>query len=396
MGTKISFKATVSASIVAIGLAASSISLLMNPSGGEALADSANAAPPPPPVSVFAVVPSQEIIWKEFTGRLAAVETVDLRPQVSGTIEEVRFEDGQEVSAGDILFVIDPEPYKAAVAEAEAELAVARHSVTLAAKQRARGEDLVKRGHLATSIVDERITDHTGALSREKSAEARLQQAKINLERAFVKTPISGRVSRAELTLGNIAQAGATAPLLTSIVSSQQIFADFDVDERTYLGLVRAATKTGHPLSSLAVEVLVDFGEIEEQVFQGTIKSFDNQADPLTGTIRARAIFENKDGSLLPGLFAQVRIADVSQKDLILLGENQIGTDQDRKFVYVVDEKNTVTYRQISLGVSVNGKRVVQSGLKTGDLVVSEALMRVRPGMVVTPRKINTAQTAVN
>ena len=357
-----------------------------------------HAAPAPAPQAVpvtVMVVQSKPIrLWTEFSGRLSAIDWVELRPQVSGTIKEIRFEDGQMVAKGDVLVVIDPRPYKAAVAEAKAELNMARHTLDLAKKQRARAEPLVAKGHVSQSVLDERIKDHTVALSQVNSAKAKLEQVEIDLDYAYVKAPISGRLSRAEITEGNLVEAGPNAPVLTSIVATDGIYADFDVDERTYLRHVHALAKAGGAVSTLPVELTIDAAEL--RTYRGHIQSFDNQIDPATGTIRARAIFSNEDGSLLPGIFAEVRLGSPEVEEVVLLGAGAVGTDQDRKFVYVVDEADKVVYREVSLGASVGGERVITRGLETGERVVVGGLMKVRPGMRVAPHLLGAKTSAVS
>ena len=340
-------------------------------------------APQAVPVSVVEVRSEPVRLWSEFTGRLSAIDWVELRPQVSGTITEVRFEDGQRVAKGDVLVVIDPRPYAAAVAEAKADLAAARHTLELAEKQRVRAERLVKKGHVSQSVLDERISDHTVAISQVESAKAKLEQAEIDLDYAYVKAPISGRLSRAEITEGNLVEAGPNAPILTSIVATDAIYADFEVDERTYLRHMHGVAKAGEAASALPVELTIDAGELRS--YSGRIHSFDNQIDPATGTIRARAIFSNEDGSLLPGIFAEVRLGGPTVEEVVLLNPGAVGTDQDRKFVYLVDENDQVVYREVSLGASVDGKRVITHGLAVGERVIVGGLMKVRPGLTVAP-----------
>ena len=342
------------------------------------------AAPPAVPVKVAAVTTETVRLWTEYSGRLAAVDSVEIRPQVSGTIKEVRFQDGQTVKKGDILVVIDPRPYAAAVAEAKGELSAARHRVVLAKKQRDRAERLVKNGHVSKSVLDERINDHTVAISQVETAKAKLERAEIDLDYAHIKAPISGRLSRAEITLGNLVEAGQDAPVLTSVVSMDSVYADFEVDERTYLRYMHSGASVSDDVSVIPVDLIIDAGEL--YTYHGYIQSFDNRIDPATGTIRARAIFTNKDGRLLPGTFASVRLGSPDMKEVVLIDAGAVGTDQDRKFVYVLDDANKVVYRQVALGASVGGKRVVTRGLADGDRVVLDGLMKVRPGMVAAPQ----------
>lgn len=355
---------------------------LSNTSGGVQAAPT--AAPQAVPVTVVSVQTEPIRMWNAFSGRLAAVDSVELRPQVSGTITEIRFHDGQLVKKGDVLVVIDPRPYAAAVAESKGELSAARHRVELAKKQRARAERLVKNGHISKSVLDERVNDHTVAISQVNTARAKLDQAEIDLDYAYIKAPISGRLSRAEITVGNLVEAGPNAPILTSIVSTDGIYADFEVDERTYLRHMHVLTDAGDDASVIPVELTIDAGEM--RAFDGYIQSFDNRIDPATGTIRARAIFTNKDGSLLPGTFAKVRMGSPDLKEVVLVDAGAIGTDQDRKFVYVVGEANKVMYREVSLGASVDNKRIITRGLNTGDRLVMDGLMKIRPGMTVAPQ----------
>ncbi len=343
------------------------------------------AAPAPQavPVTVVEVRPKPIRLWSEFSGRLVAIDRVELRPQVSGTITEIHFEDGQMVTKGDIVVTIDSRRYAAAVARAKAELREARHNVDLAKKQRDRAERLVAKGHVSQSVLDERINDHTVAISQVNSAKAKLEQVQIDLDYSSVRAPISGRLSRAEITEGNLVEAGPNAPVLTTIVATEGIYADFDVDERTYLRHMHSVAKAGGAVSTLPVELTIDAGEL--RTYYGHIHSFDNQIDPATGTIRARAIFTNEDGSLLPGIFAAVRLGSPEVEEVILLSTRAVGTDQDRKFVYVVNETNNVVYREVLLGASVGGERIILHGLEADELVIVEGLMKVRPGMNVAP-----------
>ena len=328
-------------------------------------------------------------IWNKYSARLEAVEYAEIRPQVSGTITEVKFEDGAEVEQGDVLFVIDTKPYQAAVNQAEAELKVAKNEFGLANKEAKRAEELIKSNAISKRIYDERKSASNVAWARIKAAEARMERAQIDLDYANVTAPIAGRVSRAEIKVGNLVEAGPNAPMLTSIVSTNAIYADFDVDEQTYLTYIRSAAKDRASESAVPVKLLLSGDSIE---YEGFIYSFDNQIDSTTGTIRARALFENKDGALLPGMFANVEMGLPQKQDEILLSERAIGTDQDRKFVYVVNDQNMVEYRQIRIGESMGGERVVSSGLNEGDKVITEGIIRIRPGMPVQPQTAEQAK----
>ncbi len=332
-------------------------------------------------------------IWKDFSGRLQAVDFVEIHPQVSGSIHEIRFQDGQLVNKGDILLVIDPSPYEAAAAQAGADLQAAKNQLALAQKEMDRAEDLIKTEAISKRIYDERQNTAKVAKSAVDSAAARLREAQIDIDRAYVKAPISGRISRAELTVGNLVQAGLTAPLLTTIASNEGIYADFEVDEKTYLQNVYSTAKDREEQIKVPVEmILKSAGDV---TYKGVIQSFDNHIDTASGTIRARAYFDNKEGALLPGMFVNVRLGSPSNEEQILVSEKAVGTDQDRKFVYVVDKDSKVTYREVTLGNSIDGRRVVLNGLNEGDKVIVEGIMKVHPDMVVTT-KLASAEPETN
>lgn len=360
---------------------------------GRADASSPAAALPPPPTVTVEVMEKKPVqVWKEFSGRLRAVDYVELRPQVSGSIQEIRFQDGQIVKKGDVLLVIDPAPYEASAAQARAALEGARNQQTLADKELTRAKELVAAEAISRRIYDERNNAALVAKSQVEAASAQLRQAQIDIGYAFVKAPISGRISRAELTVGNIVQAGANAPVLTTIASDEGIYADFDVDEQTYLQNVYSAARDREAQAKVPVEMVLKSSQ--GNAYKGVIESFDNHIDPKTGTIRARAFFDNQDGTLLPGMFVNVRLGNVSEENKIMISEKAIGTDQDRKFVYVVNKDNKVSYREISPGASIEGQRIVVSGLQPGDQVITDGIMKLRPDMVVTPKPLGQVEEA--
>jgi multidrug efflux system membrane fusion protein len=341
----------------------------------------AAAAAPAVSVTVRTVKPHPVRIWSEFSGRLQAVDAAEIRPEVSGRITEVRFRDGQTVKAGEVLFVIDPRPYEAAVAKAEASLASAKTNARFAKAEMERAARLIKTQAIAASVYDSRTNADRVAQANILSAEADLKDARLDLEHAYVKAPIGGRVSRAELTVGNLVQAGSNAPLLTSIVSMDSIYADFDVDEATYVKSVRAHADTTEKERQIPVELTVQ-GD-SEQVYRGTIYSFDNRINPGTGTIRARARFANEDHALVPGMFAAIRLASASDDSAILVPARAVGNNQNKRFVYVVGDDGKVGYREVALGQQVEGQRIVLSGLNAGDRVIVDGLQHVRPDMTV-------------
>lgn len=364
---------------------------LYTPQSADASQPAAAAAPQIPLATVAVMKPEAVQIWKDFSGRLRAVDFVELRPQVSGTIQEIRFEDGQIVNKGDILLVIDPSPYEAAAAQATADLQSAKNQLSLAQKELVRAEDLIKTEAISKRIYDERQNTARVAKSAVDAAEARLSQAKIDIDRAYVKAPITGRISRAELTVGNLVQAGGAAPLLTTIASNEGIYADFEVDEQTYLKNVYATARDREAQAKIPLQMILKADT--SVTYDGVIQSFDNRIDPATGTIRARALFDNKDGSLLPGMFVSIRLGTPSNDAKIMVTEKAIGTDQNRKFVYVIGKENKVTYREVKLGETIDGKRVVTDGLQDGDQVITEGIMKMRPDMVVNPQ-VEVEQTA--
>ncbi len=343
----------------------------------------ATKAQPALPVETVIVEKQPVRVWRNFPARLDAVDEVELRPQVSGSIVEVRFQDGQTVAKGDVLFVIDPRPFEAARAQARADLAGAKQRRDFAERELTRARKLIRKDAVAERVVDERANDFATAKSDVEAAAARLETAEINLDHAYVKAPIAGRVSRVEVTVGNLVQAGSDAPLLTSIVSNAGIYADFDVDENTYLGFIRS---TAHDnASEKAIPVRLTVGSDGKEVHEGRIYAFDNRIDPRTGTIRARAYFDNADARLLPGMFAEVKMGAATEQDAVLLSERAILTDQDRKYVYVVRPDAKAAYREVALGASINDKRIIEKGLSAGDQVIVGGLMLVRPNVPVAP-----------
>ena len=333
-------------------------------------------------VQVRTVTPQPVRVWSEFSGRLQAVDAAEIRPEVGGRITEVRFQDGQAVKAGDVLFVIDPRPYEAAVAKAEASLASAKTTAQFAKAEVDRAASLIKTQAIAASLYDSRVNAQRVAQANILGAEADLKDAKLDLEHAYVRAPISGRVSRAELTVGNLVQTSpGTPPLLTSIVSLDSVYADFEVDESTYIKSIRAHANTREKERQIPVELTVqgDTGH----TYKGTIHAFDNRINPSSGTIRARARFANDDGTLVPGMFAAIKLASASENNAILVPSRAIGNNQSKKFVYVANDENKVAYREVTLGQQVDGQRIVLTGLQGGERLIVDGLQYLRPDMPV-------------
>jgi multidrug efflux system membrane fusion protein len=342
-------------------------------------------APVAVPVGVQTLAPQDVRLWSSFSGRTRAVDYAEIRPEVSGKITEIRFTDGQDVKAGAVLFVIDPAPYIAAAAKAEANLASARSAEKLAAIEADRAAKLLPNQNVPVSVYDQRVNDVRVAQAAVQAAEAQLKQARIDLDHAYVKAPIAGRISRAELTVGNLVQTGPNPPVLTTIASSGDIYVDFEVDEQTYLASIRAnAVALG---SERQVPVEVSAQGDASHVYRGRIESFDNRIDTASGTIRARARFANDDGALVPGMFVSVKLASAHNPDTLLVPERAVSTDQNKKFVYVVGQDNKVAYRETTLGPQVGAARVVLSGLSAGDRVITDGVQHVRPNVLVAAKE---------
>jgi multidrug efflux system membrane fusion protein len=361
------------AAMALAGLAAISLS-----GCGEATGKAAEApAGGGPPVSAAAVVEKTIIETQEFSGRLEAIEQVQIRPRVSGFITAINFKPGSQVKKGDVLFVIDPRPYQAEANRAEAAAGSARAKVELAKVELARAEKLLADKAIAQREYDTSASGFKQLDADARAAQAQYEAAKLNLSYTQVTSPINGRVSKAEITLGNLVDASA---VLTSVVSLDQIYASFDGDEDTYLR-VGAAAHQGKPAT-------VKIGLANETGFphEGKLEFVDNQLDPRSGSVRMRATLVNADGLLVPGLFARVQLeGSTGAKSTLLINDRAVNTDQNRKFVFVVGKDNKAEYRPVTLGQQVDGLRVVRDGLKAGEKIVVNGLQRVKPGAPITP-----------
>jgi membrane fusion protein, multidrug efflux system len=361
---------------------------------GHAGASTKSPAPAGLPVAVARLETQTVNPFAEFSGRINAVDYAEIRPQVSGRITEIRFHDGEHVNEGDVLLVIDPRPYQAAVDKAQADLQTAINNAKFAKAERERGSQLAKANWLSQETFDQRVNADEVAKAAVQSAQAALESAQINLDYAYVKAPISGRVSRAEITVGNLVGSPTAAPpVLTSIVSDNSVYADFEVDEQTYLNNVRNYGQSHAEQQKISVDVVVR-GDVDH-VCRGHIYSFDNRIDNGSGSIRARARFENADGGLIPGMFVSVRMGNGAIDDALLVPESAIGNDQSKRFVFVVGDDNKAEYRVVALGPQVDGNRVVLTGLKAGDRVILDHLQRLAPGAPVIPQ-LERSRTASN
>lgn len=359
-----------------VGLAAFSL-VGCGPSASQAAPAAAPAGGPP--VTASSVIERSVDETQEFSGRLEAVERVDIRARVGGFITSVNFKPGSLVNKGDVLFVIDTRPFQAEANRAEANAASARSKADLARIELTRSEKLVADKAIAQRELDSASSNLKQLDADAKAAQASLETARLNLAYTKVTAPISGRVSKAEITAGNLVDPTA---ILTSVVSNKDIYATFDGDEATYLRV----SKQAHDGKPVAVNV----GLAGEEGFphQGKLEFVDNQLDARTGSVRMRATFENADGSMAPGLFARVQISGGTAQKALLITDRAVGTDQSRKFVFVVDQKGTAEYRAVTLGPIVDGLRVVRTGLKPGEKIVVDGLQRVRPGAPITAQTV--------
>lgn len=337
------------------------------------------AVPPAPSVDVVVLEPQAIRAWVNFSGRLAPVESAAVKPLVSGTIQQVLFTEGQQVKKGQPLFVIDPRPHQASVQRAQAQLATAQSRAKLAQDEWNRAQQLIESKLVSQSIYDAALSAHQVAQAEVKQAEAALNQAQLDLEYAHIVAPISGRIGRAELTVGNVVEAGANAPLLTQIVANDKLYAEFNVDEATYVQFARNVKNA----QQMPVELTL--ASDNSVTYNGYIYAFDNRLDANSGTIRARAIFDNNDGALTAGMFANVRLGSAEKMEALLVPERAIGTNQSKKYVLVVDENNTATYHEVSLGDHYQGQRVITAGVNAGDKIIVNGLSHVRPNSVVNP-----------
>src|SRR5471030_1736495 len=360
------------AALALAGLAAFSLAGCDSATGKPAEAPAAGG----PPVSAAVVAQKTITETQEFSGRLEAIDHVDIRARVGGFITEVNFKPGSLVKKGEVLFVIDPRPYQAEVNRAEAAVGSARAKVELA-----RSEKLLADKAIAQREYDEKASGMKELDANVRAAQAQYETAKLNLSYTQVTAPINGRVSKAEITVGNLVDPSA---ILSSVVSTDRIYASFDGDEDTFLR-VGAQAQKGEP-------VVVKVGLANETGFphEGKLEFVDNQLDARSGSVRMRATFANTDNVLVPGLFARVQIGTgagaAAQTTAIVINERAIGTDQNRKFVFVVGADNKAEYRAVTLGDIVDGMRVVRDGLKPGEKIVVNGLQRVHPGAPITPQ----------
>jgi len=379
-----------------IVLATATLTALAALSGGvvflrSSKAAEAQAAPPAVPVTVATVENRQVTPSDEFSGRLEAVERVDVRSRVAGAVQSAHFAEGALVKAGDLLVTIDPAPYVAEMERAQAQLVAAQARQAHAASEQQRAQRLWEEQAIAQRELDERVNGRREAEANVRAAEAALHLAQLNLGYTQVRAPVSGRVGKLEVTVGNLVAAGPGAPVLTTLVSVSPIYASFDADENVVVRALHDLPKAGDRAGLALIPVQAGTAESEGTPLHGKLQLVDNQVNAKSGTVRVRAIFDNKDGALTPGQFVKVRMGRARAEHALLVSERAVGTDQSKKFVMVVGPDNKTAYREVVLGPSVDGLRVVNAGLQPGEQIVVNGLQRVRPGSLVAPQQTKMA-----
>jgi membrane fusion protein, multidrug efflux system len=364
------------------------IALALAIPAGNAIAADPAAAAQAAPVSVAKVEQRDAMIWNEFSGRLEAVERVEIRSRVAGAVQAVHFREGSLVRAGDLLITIDPAPYAAEVERLKAQVVAAEARVALTKTDLDRARQLANSPALSQRDLDQRLNASREAEANLGSARAALQSAQLNLDYTQVRAPVAGRVGRLEITVGNLISAGPGAPVLTSLVSVNPIYASFNADEPLVTRALKALGRDAAGQVQVdGIPVKIETGIDSE--LQGRLQLIDNQVDTASGTVRMRAVFDNADGHLMAGQFVRLSMGEAKAKPALLISERAIGTDQSKKFVLVVDDGNKADYREVTLGAISDGLRVVTSGLKAGERIVVNGLQRVRPGAVVAPQLVS-------
>jgi multidrug efflux system membrane fusion protein len=369
------FKLVLTLSALALGI----VSALLS-GCGHSLAATKPASPPAPEVTVAQVIAKPLHQWIELTGTLQAVDTVQVRPRVSGYVDAVRFVEGARVAKGAVLFQIDPRPFALEVERLNAELNRAQSKLDYANAGRARAERLIAQNAIAREEYEQLTSAATEAAAEVGSIRAQVSAARLNLEFTQVRSPIDGHVSRALITAGNLV---SSTDVLTTVVSDDPIYAYFDTDEATYLKFARLAGGAVHGRSDYANAVFLGLVGEPGYPHEGRLDFLDNQVDPHSGTIRARAVFDNQDGRFTPGLFARIKLVAHDSYDAVLIDDRAIGTDLGKKYVLVLKPDGSLEYRLLELGQNVEGLRVVQSGLVASDVIVINGLQHVAPGVHV-------------
>lgn len=353
------------------------------------------AAPPPPAVTVAKPVKQMLTQQDEYVGRFVAVDAVEVRSRVAGTLEAVHFKDGQIIATGDLLFSIDRRPFENAAAQAHANLLLARSNLAFAEGDLARAQQLVRDKAISEQVYDQRAQTKRNAEASVAANQAVVRQAELDLEFTEVRAPIAGRIGDRRVSPGNLVASGAGATLLATIVSTDPMRFEFTFDEASLLRYDRVARQHAEqPARGFSLPVKLRLIDEPDFTHQGTMDFVDNVIERGTGTIRARAVFDNKNELFVPGMFGRVQIPAGPPTETLLVPDAAIGTDQARKFVFVVEPDNSVKQAYVTLGQAVGDKRVVREGLTPESRVVVNGLMRVRPGVKVTPQEEGAAPPA--
>lgn len=369
------------AALVALG--AGGFALRSTSAETKAAAGAGSTAPQAMPVPVAVVDQTEVTTWDEFSGRLEAVERVDVRSRVAGAVKSVHFTEGALVRRDELLITIDPDPYAAEVDRAQAQVVAAQARLSYTKSEHERAQRLWDESAIARRELDERVNAAQEADANLRAAQAALQSARLNLGYTQVRAPVAGRVGRLEVTVGNLVPAGPGAPVLTTLVSVNPMYASFDADEHVVL----RALKEGKQDIAVEAETVTNGG----RQLRGRLQLIDNQVNTRSGTVRVRAVFDNRDGSLIPGQFVKLRMGRAKTEPALLVSERAIGTDQDKRFVFVVGPDDKAIWRQVTLGGTANGQRIVTAGLEPGERIVVNGLQRVRPGALLAPQPAQPA-----
>jgi multidrug efflux system membrane fusion protein len=343
---------------------------------------------PPPDVNAARVVQKSVTEWDEYSGHVEAIDAAEIRPRVAGHLYRVHYNEGGMVEKGQLLFTIDPREYKAAAEAAAADATRAEARVALAREELKRAEELIGERAISQGELDQRRMEAQQAEADVLAARANHERAKLNLGFTYVTAPFAGRAGEARVKPGNVVVPNQT--VLTTLVSVDPVYVTFTADERAYLRYQELA-RNGNRESSREAASAVKVALANEEGFphEGKLDFLDNALDPASGTIRARAVVPNPDGALTPGLFARVRLVGETRKDALLINEQAVLTDQDRRYVYVVGEKNAAERRDVKLGAQVEGLVIVESGLKPGDRVIVNGMRKIFfPGQPVNPHDV--------
>ncbi|AOO80232.1 efflux RND transporter periplasmic adaptor subunit [Bosea vaviloviae] len=364
--------------------------VIVNATANHAQGDTPPAAPPATPVSVATVEQRDLVAWAEFSGRLEAIERVEVRSRVSGVIEAVHFREGSLVKQGDLLISIDQAPYLAEFERTQAQVLAAEARVALAAGENERGQQLMASRNVSQKDLDTRFNALREAQANLRAAQAAQQTARLNLDYTQIRAPISGRIGRLDVTTGNLVAAGASAPLMTTLLSVDPIYAAFNADEKTVLDALASLPEGNRSLEQIPVRLTT--ATSEGASFTGKLRFVDNGIDAASGTVRVRAVLDNPGGKLMPGQFVRVQMGQARSEPALVINDRAVGTDQNKKFVFVVGADSKAAWREVTLGASNDGLRIVTSGLKAGERIIVNGLQRIRPGATVAPESVPMAE----